>query len=77
MPYTKGFIFLKRKSDIFAVVSEVDGEGYRLSVYSDDTVPPFGPSLPCPPVFNDPQLFREFLLVSIVPTLFLRMYKQL
>ncbi|KPJ21450.1 GTPase-activating Rap/Ran-GAP domain-like protein 3 [Papilio machaon] len=49
---------------IFAVVSEVDGEGYRLSVYSDDSVPPFGPSLPCPPVFNDPQLFREFLLVS-------------
>ncbi|KAG6462978.1 hypothetical protein O3G_MSEX013579 [Manduca sexta] len=51
---------------IFAVVSEVEGEGYRLSVYSDDTVPPFGPSLPCPPVFNDPQLFREFLLVKLM-----------
>ncbi|KPJ06675.1 GTPase-activating Rap/Ran-GAP domain-like protein 3 [Papilio machaon] len=51
---------------IFAVVSEVDGEGYRLSVYSDDSVPPFGPSLPCPPVFNDPQLFREFLLVKLM-----------
>lgn len=57
--------FLNTRSDIFAVVSEVDGEGYRLSVYSDDTVPPFGPSLPCPAVFNDPQLFREFLLVSL------------
>lgn len=54
------------KPDIFAVVSEVEGEGYRLSVYSDDTVPPFGPSLPCPAVFNDPQLFREFLLVSML-----------
>ncbi|XP_053601127.1 GTPase-activating Rap/Ran-GAP domain-like protein 3 isoform X2 [Plodia interpunctella] len=51
---------------IFAVVSEVEDEGYRLSVYSDDTVPPFGPSLPCPPVFNDPQLFREFLLVKLM-----------
>lgn len=53
-------------ADVFAVVSEVEGEGYRLSVYTDDTVPPFGPSLPCPPIFNDPQLFREFLLVSIL-----------
>ncbi|XP_050674373.1 GTPase-activating Rap/Ran-GAP domain-like protein 3 [Leptidea sinapis] len=51
---------------IFAVVSEVEGEGYRLSVYTDDTVPPFGPSLPCPPIFNDPQLFREFLLVKLM-----------
>ncbi|KAL4709832.1 hypothetical protein ACJJTC_001286 [Scirpophaga incertulas] len=51
---------------IFAVVSEVEGEGYRLSVYSDDTVPPFGPSLPCPAIFNDPQLFREFLLVKLM-----------
>ncbi|XP_049698443.2 GTPase-activating Rap/Ran-GAP domain-like protein 3 isoform X1 [Helicoverpa armigera] len=50
---------------IFAVVSEVE-EGYKLSVYSDDTVPPFGPSLPCPPIFNDPQLFREFLLVKLM-----------
>ncbi|KAG6462584.1 hypothetical protein O3G_MSEX013352, partial [Manduca sexta] len=50
----------------FTLVSEVEGEGYRLSVYSDDTVPPFGPSLPCPPVFNDPQLFREFLLVKLM-----------
>lgn len=48
------------------MVSEVEGEGYKLSVYSDDTVPPFGPSLPCPPVFNDPQLFRDFLLVSLL-----------
>ncbi|GBP72255.1 hypothetical protein EVAR_103255_1 [Eumeta japonica] len=48
------------RADIFAVVSEVEAEGYRLSVYSDDSVPPFGPSLPCPPIFNDPQLFREF-----------------
>lgn len=61
-------ISLYPATDIFAVVSEVEGEGYKLSVYSDDTVPPFGPSLPCPPVFSDPQLFREFLLVSSLQT---------
>ncbi|VVD02565.1 unnamed protein product, partial [Leptidea sinapis] len=62
----RGGLDVKAKTDIFAVVSEVEGEGYRLSVYTDDTVPPFGPSLPCPPIFNDPQLFREFLLVKLM-----------
>lgn len=26
----------------------------------------FGPNLPCPPVFEDPQIFREFLLVKLI-----------
>jgi hypothetical protein len=52
--------------DVFAVVS-VDRENqYRLSVFSDEAVPLFGPSLPCPPVFRDAQLFREFLLVKLI-----------
>jgi hypothetical protein len=51
---------------VFAVVS-VDRENqYRLSVFSDEAVPLFGPSLPCPPVFRDAQLFREFLLVKLI-----------
>lgn len=39
---------------------------YRLSVFSDEAVPLFGPSLPCPPIFKDPYLFREFLLVKLI-----------
>ncbi|XP_073967370.1 GTPase-activating Rap/Ran-GAP domain-like protein 3 isoform X6 [Choristoneura fumiferana] len=50
---------------VFAIVSEVP-EGYKLSVFSDDSVPPFGPSLPCPPVFDDAHLFRDFLLVKLM-----------
>ena len=51
---------------MFAVVS-VDGDNrYRLSVFSDEAVPLFGPSLPCPPVFDDRQLFRDFLLVKLI-----------
>lgn len=39
---------------------------YKLAVFSDETVPLFGPTLPCPPVFHDAQLFREFLLVKLI-----------
>lgn len=39
---------------------------YRLSVFSDEAVPLFGPSLPCPPVFKDSQFFRDFLLVKLM-----------
>ncbi|CAG9836818.1 unnamed protein product [Diabrotica balteata] len=51
---------------IFAVVTMDNDNQYRLSVFSDESVPLFGPSLPCPPVFNDPYLFREFLLVKLI-----------
>ncbi|XP_026479610.1 GTPase-activating Rap/Ran-GAP domain-like protein 3 [Ctenocephalides felis] len=50
---------------VFAVVSCRRGV-YRLSVYCDESVPLFGPSLPCPPVFRDPNAFREFLLVKMI-----------
>ncbi|KAK5649770.1 hypothetical protein RI129_000799 [Pyrocoelia pectoralis] len=51
---------------IFAVVSLDSANCYRLSVFSDEAVPLFGPSLPCPPVFKDAQFFREFLLVKLM-----------
>ncbi|XP_049821518.1 GTPase-activating Rap/Ran-GAP domain-like protein 3 isoform X2 [Aethina tumida] len=51
---------------VFAVVSVDTENQYRLSVFSDEAVPLFGPSLPCPPVFKDPHLFREFLLVKLI-----------
>jgi hypothetical protein len=36
----------------------------RLRIYSEQSVPPFGPSLPTPPVFTNHKEFREFLLVK-------------
>lgn len=54
-------------SDIFAVVtSEPNDRGWRIAIYCDESVPLFGPSLPCPPVFEDPYNFREFLLVKLI-----------
>ncbi|XP_065169391.1 GTPase-activating Rap/Ran-GAP domain-like protein 3 isoform X3 [Atheta coriaria] len=51
---------------VFAVVSVDAQRRYRLSVFSDEAVPLFGPSLPCPPVFEDAELFRDFLLVKLI-----------
>ena len=36
--------------DIFAVVMK-KGNSYCLAIFCDDTVPPFGPTLPNPPEF--------------------------
>jgi hypothetical protein len=36
----------------------------RLKIYSEQSVPPFGPSLPSPPIFTNHKEFREFLLVK-------------
>lgn len=52
---------------MFAVVTtEADGKGWRVAIYCDENVPLFGPSLPCPPVFEDPYNLREFLLVKLI-----------
>ncbi|XP_043581370.1 GTPase-activating Rap/Ran-GAP domain-like protein 3 isoform X2 [Bombus pyrosoma] len=52
---------------VFAVVSaEEKGKGWRVAIYCDENVPLFGPSLPCPPVFEDPYTLREFLLVKLI-----------
>ncbi|KAG5344721.1 GARL3 protein, partial [Acromyrmex charruanus] len=52
---------------VFAVVTtEADGKSWRVAIYCDENVPLFGPSLPCPPVFEDPYNLREFLLVKLI-----------
>ncbi|XP_055846645.1 GTPase-activating Rap/Ran-GAP domain-like protein 3 isoform X2 [Episyrphus balteatus] len=50
---------------IFAVVTKVENT-YRLAIFCDETVPPFGPTLPDPPEFSDVFMFREFLLVKLI-----------
>lgn len=37
---------------------------HRLRVFSAESVPLFGPPLPSPPVFDDLDEFRDFLLVK-------------
>lgn len=37
---------------------------FRLIVFSQESVPLFGPPLPSPPEFYDPESFRDFLLVK-------------
>uniref|UniRef100_H9GGX3 Uncharacterized protein n=1 Tax=Anolis carolinensis TaxID=28377 RepID=H9GGX3_ANOCA len=38
----------------------------RLKIFSEESVPLFGPPLPSPPVFTDHQEFRDFLLVKLI-----------
>uniref|UniRef100_A0A915CAG8 GTPase-activating Rap/Ran-GAP domain-like protein 3 n=2 Tax=Parascaris univalens TaxID=6257 RepID=A0A915CAG8_PARUN len=52
---------------VFAVVTYDEKiECYRLWVFSEETVPAFGPALPRPNIFHDPQKFREFLLTKLI-----------
>ncbi|KAK7802740.1 hypothetical protein U0070_007183 [Myodes glareolus] len=37
-----------------------------LKIFSEESVPLFGPPLPSPPVFTDHQEFRDFLLVKLI-----------
>lgn len=53
--------------DIFAVVRRETINGrtaYRLTVTSKQEVPPYGPPLPHDGLFEDPQLFRKFLVAK-------------
>ena len=56
---------LDKDTDIFAVVcySAADAS-YRLNIFSEESVPLFGPALPTPPIFHDYEEFRDFLLVK-------------
>ncbi|KAG8512798.1 LOW QUALITY PROTEIN: GTPase-activating Rap/Ran-GAP domain-like protein 3, partial [Galemys pyrenaicus] len=38
----------------------------ELKIFSEESVPLFGPPLPSPPVFTDHQEFRDFLLVKLI-----------
>ncbi|XP_064649090.1 GTPase-activating Rap/Ran-GAP domain-like protein 3 isoform X4 [Lineus longissimus] len=52
---------------IFAVVTYNKREdSYRLNIYSEESVPLFGPPLPCPPTFTNLNEFRDFLLVKLI-----------
>lgn len=54
-------------ADIFAVVRRETVNGrpaYRLTVTSKQDVPPYGPPLPSEGLFEDPQLFRKFLVAK-------------
>ncbi|KAF8566414.1 hypothetical protein P879_03157 [Paragonimus westermani] len=53
--------------NIFAIVTyDKPTAAYRLNVFAEESVPIFGPSLPNPQQFTDPQQFREFLLVKLI-----------
>nr|CAD7260314.1 unnamed protein product [Timema shepardi] len=59
--------FVVSGTHVFSLVTHVpEDNSYRLAVYSEESVPLFGPSLPCPPIFRDSQEFREFLLVKVI-----------
>ncbi|XP_070532264.1 GTPase-activating Rap/Ran-GAP domain-like protein 3 isoform X3 [Ptychodera flava] len=52
---------------IFALVTyNKADDSYKLSVFSEESVPLFGPPLPSPPVFKDHIQFRDFLLVKLI-----------
>ncbi|XP_075704460.1 LOW QUALITY PROTEIN: GTPase-activating Rap/Ran-GAP domain-like protein 3, partial [Rhinoderma darwinii] len=52
---------------IFALVRfNKQNDSYRLKLFSEESVPLFGPPLPSPPVFTDHQEFRDFLLVKLI-----------
>ncbi|XP_058472962.1 GTPase-activating Rap/Ran-GAP domain-like protein 3 isoform X1 [Solea solea] len=52
---------------IFALVRyNSQNDSYRLKIFSEESVPLFGPPLPPPPVFTDHHEFRDFLLVKLI-----------
>ncbi|XP_010611887.1 GTPase-activating Rap/Ran-GAP domain-like protein 3 isoform X2 [Fukomys damarensis] len=52
---------------IFALVRyDRQNDNYRLKIFSEESVPLFGPPLPSPPVFTDHEEFRDFLLVKLI-----------
>ncbi|KAH0615511.1 hypothetical protein JD844_004861 [Phrynosoma platyrhinos] len=64
LPYSKEN---KQQVYIFALVRyNKQNDSYRLKIFSEESVPLFGPPLPSPPVFTDHQEFRDFLLVKLI-----------
>nr|XP_014349468.1 PREDICTED: GTPase-activating Rap/Ran-GAP domain-like protein 3 [Latimeria chalumnae] len=52
---------------IFALVRyNKQNDSYRLKIFSEESVPLFGPPLPSPPVFTDHHEFRDFMLVKLI-----------
>eukprot|EP00094_Tigriopus_californicus_P010862 TCALIF_10477-PA protein Name:"Similar to GARNL3 GTPase-activating Rap/Ran-GAP domain-like protein 3 (Gallus gallus)" AED:0.13 eAED:0.13 QI:0/0.55/0.5/0.9/1/1/10/449/994 len=61
-------VFIKSNfTHIYVVVCfEKESESYCMSVFSEKSVPLFGPSLPNPAIFAQHQDFRRFLLVKMI-----------
>lgn len=51
---------------IYAVVRPTKQGSYRVSFSIKETVNRFGPPLPHPPIFDDPILFRNFLITKLI-----------
>ncbi|XP_036368697.1 GTPase-activating Rap/Ran-GAP domain-like protein 3 isoform X2 [Octopus sinensis] len=52
---------------IYAVVMyNKEQDAFKLSVFSEESVPLFGPVLPSPPIFTNHKEFRDFLLVKLI-----------
>ena len=61
-------VFIKSNfTHIYVVVCyQADVDSYFLSVFSEKSVPLFGPSLPNPAIFANHDEFRRFLLVKCI-----------
>ncbi len=61
-------VFIKSNfTHVYLVVAfDADADAYHLSVFSEKSVPLFGPSLPNPAVFRSREAFRRFLLVKMI-----------
>ena len=61
-------VFIKSNfTHVYAVVAYMaDTDSFHLSVFSEKSVPLFGPSLPNPAVFANHEEFRRFLLVKMI-----------
>ncbi|XP_076436139.1 GTPase-activating Rap/Ran-GAP domain-like protein 3 [Babylonia areolata] len=66
-PSFKPSMMKTRFTHIFVVVVfNANTNSYRLTVFSEESVPLFGPPLPVPPVFVDMEEFRDFVLVKMI-----------
>ncbi|KAI1885812.1 hypothetical protein AGOR_G00207640 [Albula goreensis] len=45
---------------------ETKGAAFQVSVTAREDVPPFGPTLPDPPIFTERSSFRDFLLTKLI-----------
>uniref|UniRef100_A0A8C3ECK4 GTPase-activating Rap/Ran-GAP domain-like protein 3 n=1 Tax=Corvus moneduloides TaxID=1196302 RepID=A0A8C3ECK4_CORMO len=66
-PVFKPSMIRSHFTHIFALVRyNKQNDSYRLKIFSEESVPLFGPPLPSPPVFTNHQEFRDFVLVKLI-----------
>jgi len=62
-----GSMIKSQFTHIYAVVTwHAAAKGYSLKVFSQNSVPEFGPPLPHPALFTDHAEFRQFLLIKLM-----------